>query len=243
MTDYKKYEPFFNAWYIKKKIGSGSFGDVYEVERKEFDKVYRSALKIISIPKNEDEKRSLKEEIADDASLTAYYDSAVKSISDEMAIMSEVKGHTNIVSYEDHEVIKHEDGIGYDIIIRMELLTLLTDYQKKHLQGGRPPKLSVLDKLIIMLQYDKEYRVMDASPLITASVKVQFATRFIGRRRRLSEAASSAFRPKGSRGGIRNWKSSFWTLRNAKSNVRRRNSGNITPVKKTAYDENSDYRR
>ena len=35
------------------------------------------------------------------------------------------------------------------------------DYQKKHRQGGRPPKLSVLDKLIIMLEYYKEYRVME----------------------------------------------------------------------------------
>lgn len=38
---------------------------------------------------------------------------------------------------------------------------LEVDYQKKHLQGGRPPKLSVLDKLVIMLQYYKEYRVME----------------------------------------------------------------------------------
>ena len=27
--------------------------------------------------------------------------------------------------------------------------------------GGRPPKLSVLDKLMIMLQYYREYRAMD----------------------------------------------------------------------------------
>ena len=38
---------------------------------------------------------------------------------------------------------------------------LEADYQKKHQRGGRPPKLSVLDKLIIMLQYYKEYRVME----------------------------------------------------------------------------------
>ncbi len=35
------------------------------------------------------------------------------------------------------------------------------DYQKKHQKGGRPPKLSVLDKLIIMLQYYREYRTME----------------------------------------------------------------------------------
>ena len=35
------------------------------------------------------------------------------------------------------------------------------DYQRKHRMGGRPPKLSVPDKLMIMLQYYREYRAMD----------------------------------------------------------------------------------
>ena len=37
MTDCSKYEPIFGAWYIKKKIGAGSFGEVYEIERKAED--------------------------------------------------------------------------------------------------------------------------------------------------------------------------------------------------------------
>ena len=41
------------------------------------------------------------------------------------------------------------------------LAILEKDYQKKHIKGGRPPKLSVLDKLIIMLVYYREYRVME----------------------------------------------------------------------------------
>ena len=41
------------------------------------------------------------------------------------------------------------------------LQILEKDYQRKHKLGGRPPKLSVLDKLMIMLQYYREYRVMD----------------------------------------------------------------------------------
>ena len=31
---------------------------------------------------------------------------------------------------------------------------------ERHKKGGRPPRLSVLDKLIIMLQYYREYRAM-----------------------------------------------------------------------------------
>ena len=37
---------------------------------------------------------------------------------------------------------------------------LEADYRNKHERGGRPPTLSVLDKLIIMLQYYREYRAM-----------------------------------------------------------------------------------
>ena len=46
--------------------------------------------------------------------------------------MNTLKGSGNIVSYEDHAVIEHEDGIGWDIIIRMELLTPLQEHILKH---------------------------------------------------------------------------------------------------------------
>ena len=36
------------------------------------------------------------------------------------------------------------------------------DYKRKHQKGGCTPKLKVLDKLIIMLQYYREYRTMQA---------------------------------------------------------------------------------
>ena len=41
------------------------------------------------------------------------------------------------------------------------LKILEEDYQRKHERGGRKPKLSVLDKLVIMLQYYREYRTME----------------------------------------------------------------------------------
>ena len=47
--------------------------------------------------------------------------------------MSDLKGHTNIVSYEDHMVIQHEGEIGWDILIRMELLTPLPRWSESHL--------------------------------------------------------------------------------------------------------------
>ena len=57
---------------------------------------------------------------------------------------------------------KYQELFGVKkIVFDMMLKILEADYQKKHEQGGRPPKLSVLDKLIIMLQYYREYRTME----------------------------------------------------------------------------------
>jgi predicted DNA-binding protein YlxM (UPF0122 family) len=41
------------------------------------------------------------------------------------------------------------------------LAILKKTYKQEHLMGGHPPKLSVLDKLIIMLGYYREYRPME----------------------------------------------------------------------------------
>lgn len=132
MADYKKYEPIFGSWYIKRKIGAGSFGEVFEIERSEFGKTYRSALKIMSVPTNDEEVKSMMVDGTDLDSVATYYEGVVQDIAEENAIMSELKGNSNIVSYEDHQIIPHEDGIGYDILIRMELLTSLLDHMLRH---------------------------------------------------------------------------------------------------------------
>ena len=92
----------------------------------------KSALKIISIPGNNSEIKAVMGEGVDNKSITSYFYGFVEEIIKKIAIMSELKGHTNIVTYEDHRVIPHEDHIGWDILIRMELLTSLLDYSEEH---------------------------------------------------------------------------------------------------------------
>ena len=132
VSDCKKYEPIFNSWYVKRVIGQGSFGTVFEIQREEFGKTYNAALKLISIPQSDEEIKQMRLEGASDESIKRYYDNVVRDIVSELVIMSELKGNSNIVSYEDHTVIKHEDDIGYDILIRMELLTPLITYRATH---------------------------------------------------------------------------------------------------------------
>lgn len=128
---YKKYEPFFGGWYIRRLIGEGSYGKVFEIERKDtFGTVYTSALKVITVPPNSSGLEAALSDGMDRNSASLYFRDCVKELNREIALMSKLKGHSNIVSYEDHDVFQHEDGVGWDILIRMELLTPITRYLK-----------------------------------------------------------------------------------------------------------------
>ena len=131
---YKKYEPVFGKWYITKQLGAGSYGKVFEIQRTDAldGTVYRGALKAITIPSSPEELQSvLDEDGLDRQGASSYFRETVVALNREIALMNKVKGHSNIVSYEDHDVIEHTDGIGWDILIRMELLTPISQYFKQ----------------------------------------------------------------------------------------------------------------
>jgi serine/threonine-protein kinase len=120
------------GWQCVRQLGSGAFGKVYEIRREEFGKEYTAALKVIEIPQNEADITSAYGDGMDQQSATEYFRSVVEDITEEFALMSEMKGYTNIVSYEDHMVVERQDRIGWTILIRMELLTPLQAYCVAH---------------------------------------------------------------------------------------------------------------
>ncbi|MCH5314355.1 MAG: protein kinase [Eubacterium sp.] len=125
-------EPYFGDWFIEEKIGSGAFGTVYKIKREDFGKIYYSALKVINFPQNESDIKQVKSELGDDQSVRDYYSNFAKDFSKEIELMSELKGNSNIVSFEDHKIVQNEDGINWTIMIRMKLLTPFVDYQSKN---------------------------------------------------------------------------------------------------------------
>ncbi|MDO4860581.1 MAG: protein kinase [Bacillota bacterium] len=127
-TIYSKYEPLFGSWYIKEKIGQGSIGQVFLIERKEMGFSYRSALKAITVPPDQNDIKTVMANGLTYAETSHYYKTFMDTLSNELTTMAKLKGQSNVVSYEDHMVIEHKDGIGWDILIRMELLKPFLDY-------------------------------------------------------------------------------------------------------------------
>ena len=115
-------EYYWSGWKVVREIGKGSYGSVYEVEREDFGQVIKSAIKVISIPQNSNETQVLISEGNTNEGIELYYEEFVKKLIKEFAIMAELRGNSNIVSYEDHKIIKRDHTIGYDIFIKMELL-------------------------------------------------------------------------------------------------------------------------
>ena len=116
-------QPLWENWYIKEKIGSGSFSSVFRVEAVRAKRVDSAALKVEPILPDErfsaDEERSL-----------SFLKQKRADIEEESTIMYKLKDCPNVVGYEDEDVKKFfRDGklAGYIFLIRMELLQNVYD--------------------------------------------------------------------------------------------------------------------
>jgi serine/threonine protein kinase len=128
--DIERLSEVWPGWHVEELIGEGSFGKVYKAVREEFGITSTAAIKVISIPQSEQEVRSLSTEGYDEATSRTYFEGIVQDFVSEIRLMESMKGTTNVVSVEDFQVLEKKEGIGWDILIRMELLTPFDEWVK-----------------------------------------------------------------------------------------------------------------
>ncbi len=114
-------EELWPEWTVDSHLGSGGCGHVYKIRRSDLGGTYFAALKVLSVTDVAPEALSEEEHLAQRSGL-------LRDISRELAVMERLKGHTNIVSYEDHKILADGDGALRAVLIRMELLTPLTEH-------------------------------------------------------------------------------------------------------------------
>lgn len=118
------------GWRVVRELGRGSYGTVYEIQRQNGPYIEKSALKIIHVPENQSELEQLRISGLKEESTENYLWHHVERIRDEIGLMQQFVGYSNIVSYEDYQIQKRAGSVGWDILIRMELLTPLQEYMK-----------------------------------------------------------------------------------------------------------------
>ena len=119
----EKIGELWQGWKTVGRIGSGSFGTVYEIERDFFGEVEKAALKVITIPQHESDIEELRSLGYDDPGIVQHYRNCFEDIAREYMLMAKLKGQSYIVDCDDLRYIPHDNGFGWDILIKMELLT------------------------------------------------------------------------------------------------------------------------
>lgn len=115
-------------WEPLEILGQGGFGTVYKCKRENMLDVSYSAIKVVKIPNDESEVKEMTTSGMTKEHIQSYYKESVIALLNEIKLMESLKSASNIVGIEDYEVVENEDGIGWTIFIRMELLTNLSDY-------------------------------------------------------------------------------------------------------------------
>ena len=120
------------GWKAIREIGEGGYGKVYEIERTQHGITENDALKVIRIPKNQQQYDELAYRMSseDSEAVNAVFTEQKDKLIEEIRAMQKLKANDNIVGIKDWSVEKLEDGYSWEIYIRMDILTPLIQYVK-----------------------------------------------------------------------------------------------------------------
>ena len=116
-------KPVWPGWRTMEVLGKGTYGAVYRIERELFGTKEEAALKVITI----DEGYAYRSEGLDEEEVSDALKERMEQISREYLMMKKLNGHSNVVSCDDILMEQNPNGMSVDVLIKMELLTPLTD--------------------------------------------------------------------------------------------------------------------
>ena len=128
-SENRKIKQFWPDWKIESQIGRGAYGTVYKAVKHEHNLKDYSAIKIISIPQDV-EYDQLRAEFPNEETFSKYLSHVVDGYIKEIELMRTLQGSENVVLIHDYKCLEKTDKLGWDIYLRMELLTPLNEYMK-----------------------------------------------------------------------------------------------------------------
>ena len=125
-----KINEIWPGWHTVELIGRGAFGEVFKVKKEKLGEVFYSAVKVIRIPQDENEIREMMADGYTSQSIRNYYESIAEELMNEIELLEELKSVGNVVNIEEFDICEQKEGIGWETIIRMELLQNLNEFRR-----------------------------------------------------------------------------------------------------------------
>ncbi|MDO4633815.1 MAG: protein kinase [Eubacteriales bacterium] len=153
---------------MEKELGKGTFGQVYQIGTYTRGVHEVSALKCMHIPTDEE----LQTEMARQPNRAAVRNIFLKKLQrmmGEIEILQKCRGESNIVEYKDHMIREDASGIGWDIMIRLEMLHPLTGKYGKFSELN--PGLTQFDVMKMWLDISRALIYCEEHNLIHRDIK------------------------------------------------------------------------
>lgn len=114
------------GWRAVRRLGRGAYGSVWEIDRDVQGFTERCALKVVSVPPDD-----MADGYAmgyDEDTLSRNYGNQAREFVKEYQLEQTLGNHPNVVACQDVSISRQPSGPGWDVYIRMELLTPLTNW-------------------------------------------------------------------------------------------------------------------
>lgn len=147
--------PNMSEWQIDSFIGKGRFGRVYQISKTDAPQ-QQAALKWIAVAPSADEIQQYHSRGLSDASIAEVFDQRKEKYLSEVKLMYDLQGESSLVNFQEYSAYQRSNGIGWDILLRMQLLTPLKKYiQRVGITASMIQQIGVSISYALMLCHQK----------------------------------------------------------------------------------------
>ncbi|MDR0424717.1 MAG: Ig-like domain-containing protein [Clostridiales Family XIII bacterium] len=124
MSDVQALSHLWGAWEIEGAIGEGTCGKIYAARREEGGSIRRAAIRHISIPDYGEGVAGCQHGAgaAEIAWAKAAYTGTLQAFIEEIESFESLRWHANAIFVEEYRSFEKKRNVGYDLLIRTELL-------------------------------------------------------------------------------------------------------------------------
>ena len=114
-------------WQAKEILGKGSYGTVFRAVKEKLEVGKESAIKVVHIPTDDNQIEQIRKSFhLSDKELKEYFYPEVEKLKEEVALMEKLGENEHCLHIQDFDILEEPEGsIGWNILIRMELLESL----------------------------------------------------------------------------------------------------------------------